>query len=155
MRRRCGSASGSRRPRPASRSATMPCTARSTSRARAIECRINAEDPEHGFRPSPGIVTYFYKPGGQGVRMDSHVYAGYTVPPHYDSMIGKLIAHGKDRPEALRRMEIALEEMIVEGVKTTIPFHLLALRHPRFKAGDLDTGFVAAMLQPAPPAPAG
>jgi hypothetical protein len=119
-------------------------------RGNAIECRINAEDHEHGFRPSPGKITYWYKPGGPGLRVDSHVYAGYTVPRFYDSMIGKLIAYGKDRPEALRRMEIALEEMIVEGVKTTIPFHLLALRHPRFKAGDLDTGFVAQLLQPAP-----
>lgn len=116
----------------------------------AIECRINAEDYEHGFRPSPGTITYFYKPGGPGLRMDSHVYAGYTVPPYYDSMIGKLIAYGKDRPEALRRMEIALEEMIVEGIKTTIPFHQLALRHPRFQAGDLDTHFVEALLKPEP-----
>jgi acetyl-CoA carboxylase biotin carboxylase subunit len=121
-------------------------------RGHAIECRINAEDHEHGFRPSPGRVTYWYKPGGPGVRVDSHVYAGYTVPPFYDSMIGKLIARGKDRPEALRRMEIALEEMIVEGVKTTVPFHLLALRHPRFRQGDLDTGFVAALLAPEPAA---
>uniref|UniRef100_A0A832MJV3 Biotin carboxylase n=1 Tax=Eiseniibacteriota bacterium TaxID=2212470 RepID=A0A832MJV3_UNCEI len=120
----------------------------------AIECRINAEDHEHGFRPSPGRITYWYKPGGPGLRVDSHVYAGYTVPPFYDSMIGKLIAYGKDRDEALRRMEIALEEMIVEGVKTTIPFHLLALRHPRFRAGDLDTRFVEHLLkgEPAPAA---
>jgi len=125
-------------------------------RGNAIECRINAEDHEHGFRPSPGKITYWYKPGGPGLRVDSHVYAGYTVPRFYDSMIGKLIAYGKDRPEALRRMEIALEEMIVEGVKTTIPFHLLAVRHPRFRAGDLDTGFVASLLAPAatPAAPA-
>jgi len=116
----------------------------------AIECRINAEDPEHGFRPSPGRITYWYKPGGPGLRIDSHVYAGYSVPPFYDSMIGKLIAYGKDRPEALRRMEIALEEMIVEGVKTTIPFHLQALRHPRFQAGDLDTRFVESIMKPEP-----
>jgi acetyl-CoA carboxylase biotin carboxylase subunit len=112
----------------------------------AIECRINAEDHEHGFRPSPGTVSYFYRPGGPGLRMDSHVYAGYTVPPFYDSMIGKLIAHGKDRPEALRRMEIALEEMIIEGIKTTIPFHLRALRDPAFRRGDLDTHFVERLL---------
>ena len=92
-----------------------------------IECRINAQDFEHNFRPSPGKVTYWYRPGGPGLRVDSHVYAGYTIPPYYDSMIGKLIAHGKDRAEAIRRMEIALEEMIVEGIKTTIPFHRLAL----------------------------
>jgi len=114
----------------------------------AIECRVNAEDHERGFRPSPGTITYFYRPGGPGLRMDSHVYAGYTVPPHYDSMIGKLIAHGKDRPEALRRMEIALEEMIVEGIKTTIPFHLLALRDPAFRRGELDTHFVERLLGP-------
>ncbi|HTK30838.1 MAG TPA: acetyl-CoA carboxylase biotin carboxylase subunit [Candidatus Saccharimonadaceae bacterium] len=114
----------------------------------AIECRVNAEDHAHGFRPSPGTITYFYKPGGPGLRMDSHAYAGYTVPPYYDSMIGKLIAYGKDRPEALRRMEIALEEMIIEGIKTTIPFHQLALRDPRFQAGDLDTHFVEALLKP-------
>jgi len=113
----------------------------------AIECRINAEDFEHGFRPSPGLVTYWYKPGGPGLRVDSHVYSGYTIPPYYDSMIGKLIAYGKDREEALRRMEIALEEMVVEGIKTTIPFHLLALRHPRFRSGDLDTRFVEDLLR--------
>jgi acetyl-CoA carboxylase biotin carboxylase subunit len=112
----------------------------------AFECRINAEDHEHGFRPSPGAITYFYRPGGPGLRMDSHVYAGYTVPPFYDSMIGKLIAHGKDRPEALRRMEIALEEMIVDGIKTTIPFHLLAMRDPAFQRGELDTHFVERLL---------
>ncbi len=116
-------------------------------RGHAIECRINAEDFEHNFRPSPGKITYWYKPGGPGIRLDSHVYAGYSVPPFYDSMIGKLIARGKDRPEALRRMEIALDEMIVEGIKTTIPFHHLALRHPRFQAGDLDTHFVEAMFK--------
>jgi acetyl-CoA carboxylase, biotin carboxylase subunit len=113
----------------------------------AIECRINAEDFEHGFRPSPGQITYWYKPGGPGLRVDSHVYGGYTVPPYYDSMIGKLIAHGKTRAEALRRMEIALEEMIVDGIKTTIPFHRLALKHPRFRAGDLDTRFVEQLLK--------
>jgi acetyl-CoA carboxylase biotin carboxylase subunit len=113
----------------------------------AIECRINAEDFEHGFRPSPGQITYWYKPGGPGLRVDSHVYAGYSVPPYYDSMIGKLIARGKNRAEALRRMEIALEEMIVEGIKTTIPFHRLALKHPRFRAGQLDTRFVEELLK--------
>ena len=121
----------------------------------ALECRINAEDHEHGFRPSPGTITYFYRPGGPGLRMDSHVYAGYTVPPYYDSMIGKLIARGKDRPEALRRMEIALEELIVEGIKTTIPFHLLAVRDPAFQRGDLDTHFVERLLGPKPAPPGG
>ena len=119
-------------------------------RGHAIECRINAEDHEHNFRPSPGKITYWYKPGGPGLRIDSHVYAGYTVPPHYDSMIGKLIAYGKDRAEAMRRMQIGLEEMIVEGIQTTIPFHLKALRDPRFQAGDLDTHFVEALLKGEP-----
>ena len=121
----------------------------------AIECRINAEDFERNFRPSPGKVTYWYKPGGPGLRVDSHVYAGYTIPPYYDSMIGKLIAYGKDRAEAIRRMEIALEETIVEGIKTTIPFHRLALAHPRFRAGDLDTGFVEELLKDHKPVLAG
>jgi acetyl-CoA carboxylase biotin carboxylase subunit len=114
----------------------------------AIECRINAEDHEHGFRPSPGKITYTYKPGGPGLRLDSHVFAGYVVPPYYDSLIGKLIAFGKDRPEALRRMEIGLEETIIEGIKTTVPFHQLALRDPAFQKGDLDTHFVERLLAP-------
>ncbi len=113
----------------------------------AIECRLNAEDFEHGFRPNPGQIHYWYHPGGPGLRVDSHVYGGYVVPPYYDSMIGKLIAYGKNRSEALRRMEIALEEMIVDGIKTSIPFHKLALKHPRFRAGDLDTGFVEQVLK--------
>ena len=125
-----------------------------TWRGHAIECRINAEDFEHGFRPSPGKITYWYKPGGPGLLVDSHVYGGYTVPPYYDSMIGKLIAYGKDRAEACRRMEIALEEMVVEGVKTTIPFHRIALAHPRFKAGDIDTRFVEELLKERQAAPA-
>src|SRR5205085_1270812 len=104
------------------------------------------------FRPSPGQITYSYKPGGPGIRVDSHIYSGYTVPPYYDSMIGKLIARGKTRAEAVRRMEMALDEMIIEGIKTTIPFHRVALRHPRFVAGDLDTHFVAELLE-QPPAP--
>jgi len=121
-------------------------------RGHAIECRINAEDHTHNFRPSPGRINYWYKPGGPGLRIDSHVYAGYTVPPYYDSMIGKIIAYGKDRAEAMRRMQIGLEEMIVEGIQTTIPFHLLALRDPRFQAGDLDTHFVEGLLKGEPAA---
>ena len=113
----------------------------------AIECRINAEDFERGFRPHPGHIQYWYRPGGPGLRVDSHVYGGYDVPPYYDSMIGKLIGYGKTRAEAIRRTEIALEEIIVDGIKTTIPFHRLALRHPRFVAGDLDTGFVEMLLK--------
>jgi acetyl-CoA carboxylase, biotin carboxylase subunit len=121
-------------------------------RGHALECRINAEDYTLGFRPSPGTITYSYKPGGPGIRVDSHIYAGYTVPPYYDSMIGKLISRGKTREEAVRRMEMALDEMIIEGIKTTIPFHRLALQHPRFRAGDLDTHFVELLLQ-QPPSP--
>ncbi|MFM7231885.1 MAG: acetyl-CoA carboxylase biotin carboxylase subunit [bacterium] len=118
----------------------------------AIECRINAEDFEHGFRPSPGKVTYWYKPGGPGLRVDTHVYAGYSIPPYYDSMIGKLIAYGKDRAEAIKRMQIALDEMIVEGVKTTIPFHKLALATEKFQSGDLSTRFVEELLKDRQPA---
>jgi acetyl-CoA carboxylase biotin carboxylase subunit len=108
----------------------------------AIECRINAEDYQAGFRPSPGTITYWYKPGGPGIRVDSHVYTGYAVPPFYDSMIGKLIARGKNRDESIRRMEIALDETICEGIKTTIPFHHLALRSADFRSGNLSTRFV-------------
>jgi acetyl-CoA carboxylase biotin carboxylase subunit len=115
-------------------------------RGHAIECRINAEDPAHNFRPNPGKVTYWYKPGGPGIRVDSHVYQGYSVPSHYDSLIAKLIARGKDRAEAIQRMVLALDEMIIEGLPTTIPFHKQALAHPRFIAGDLDTRFVEALF---------
>jgi acetyl-CoA carboxylase biotin carboxylase subunit len=95
----------------------------------------------------PGTITYWYKPGGPGVRVDSHVYQGYRVPPNYDSLLAKIITRGKDREEARRRMVLALDEIIIEGVPTTIPFHLKALHHPRFQAGDLDTGIVAAWFQ--------
>jgi len=116
-------------------------------RGHAIECRINGEDSQAGFRPSPGTITYWYKPGGPGIRVDSHVYTGYAVPPFYDSMIGKLIARGKNRDESIRRMEIALDETICEGIKTTIPFHHLALRSPDFRSGNLSTRFVEELLQ--------
>jgi acetyl-CoA carboxylase biotin carboxylase subunit len=101
----------------------------------AIECRINAEHPQT-FVPSPGRVTQFHAPGGPGVRMDSAVFAGYTIPPYYDSMIGKLIVHAEDRPTAIRRMRRALRELVVEGVQTTIPLHLNILDDPAFQAGD-------------------
>ncbi len=101
----------------------------------AIECRINAEHPQT-FVPSPGRVTQFHTPGGPGVRMDSAVFAGYTIPPYYDSMIGKLIVHAEDRPTAIRRMRRALRELVVEGVQTTIPLHLKILDDPAFQAGD-------------------
>ena len=115
----------------------------------SIECRINAEDPEHDFRPSPGLITAFHAPGGPGIRIDTHVYAGYSVPPYYDSLLGKLIAHGRTREEALGRAYQALEEFIIEGVKTTIPFLRTVLRHPDFVAGQVDTGFLERMREEA------
>jgi len=111
-------------------------------RGHAIECRINAEDPAHDFRPSPGTITAFHAPGGPGIRIDSHVYAGYHVPPYYDSLLGKLIAHGATRAEALGRAGQALEEFIIEGVHTTIPFLREVLQHPDFVAGKVDTHFL-------------
>ncbi len=101
----------------------------------AIECRVNAEDPEH-FTPSPGRVTAWVPPGGAGIRVDSHIMAGYVVPPHYDSLVAKVIAHGRDRAEAVARMHRALAETVVEGIKTTIPFHLKLLADPAFLAGE-------------------
>jgi acetyl-CoA carboxylase biotin carboxylase subunit len=114
-------------------------------RGHAIECRINAEDPDHDFRPSPGTIQVYHPPGGPGVRLDSHIYAGYTVPPHYDSLIAKLIVRGNTREEALARAVLALEMFVVEGVKTTIPFLLEVLRHPDFRAGNVDTRFLERM----------
>jgi len=108
----------------------------------AIECRINAEDPEHGFRPSPGELQVFHSPGGYGVRVDSHGYASYKVPPHYDSLIAKLIVHADTRQEAIERMLRALDEFIVVGIKTTIPFHKKLLRTEAFRSGEFDTGFL-------------
>ena len=116
-------------------------------RGHAIECRINAEDPEKNFLPSPGKVTELHCPGGPGIRIDSHVYAGYEIPPNYDSLVAKLIVWGKDRPEALARMRRALDEMVVEGVKTTIPFHKKVLEHPDFIAGNVHTGFLNQFLK--------
>jgi len=116
-------------------------------RGHAIELRINAEDPEKDFRPSPGTITAFHAPGGPGIRIDTHVYAGYRVPPYYDSLLGKLIAHGSTRQEAIGRALQALEEFIIEGVHTTIPFLSNVLRHPEFAAGRVDTGFLARMKE--------
>jgi acetyl-CoA carboxylase biotin carboxylase subunit len=112
----------------------------------SLECRINAEDPDR-FLPSPGRVTNFRPPGGPGVRMDSHAYIGYVIPPYYDSLLGKVIAHGHDREEAIARMQRALDEMVVQGVQTTIPFHQKVLRHPGFLAGRTSTRFLERMLQ--------
>ncbi|MCK4296045.1 MAG: acetyl-CoA carboxylase biotin carboxylase subunit [Candidatus Marinimicrobia bacterium] len=111
-------------------------------RGHAIECRINAEDPFKSFRPSPGKITSFHAPGGPGTRMDTHVYAGYEIPTNYDSLLGKLITHGRDREEALARMERALEETIIEGVSTSIPFHQAILRDSSFRSGNFHTGFL-------------
>jgi len=111
-------------------------------RGHAIECRINAEDTERDFLPAPGKVTALHLPGGPGVRVDSHVYAGYEIPPFYDSMIAKIIAHGADRSEALERMRRALDECVIEGVPSTLPFHARLVRHPRFIAGDVSTRFL-------------
>ncbi|MBA3685383.1 MAG: acetyl-CoA carboxylase biotin carboxylase subunit [Planctomycetes bacterium] len=108
----------------------------------AIEVRINAEDWEHGFAPSPGKITMYVAPTGKGVRVDSHCYAGYTIPPHYDSMIAKLIVHGRDRAEAIRFLDQALDEYIIEGVKTTIPFHQRLIRDIRFVNSQVTTKFI-------------
>lgn len=108
----------------------------------AMECRINAEDPANGFRPSPGKITNLHLPGGHGVRVDSHVYAGYTIPPFYDSMIAKLIVSGQTREEVMVRMKRALEEFVIEGVKTTIPFHIEMMDNAIFKSGNFTTKFL-------------
>jgi acetyl-CoA carboxylase biotin carboxylase subunit len=108
-------------------------------RGHVIECRVNAEDPVRNFQPSPGHISTFHPPGGPGVRLDTHVYAGYTVPPYYDSLIAKLIVQGRDREEALKRMQLALETFVIEGVATTMPFLARVMQHPQFQAGDVDT----------------
>jgi len=108
----------------------------------AMECRINAEDPSHGFRPSPGKITNLHLPGGRGVRVDSHVYAGYSIPPNYDSMIAKLIVSGQSREEVIVRMKRALEEFVIEGIQTTIPFHIKLMDDEGFKSGDFTTKFL-------------
>ncbi|MCY1519792.1 Biotin carboxylase [compost metagenome] len=108
----------------------------------AIECRINAEDPENNFRPSPGRITNFHSPGGHGVRVDTHVYAGYQIPSNYDSMIAKLICVAQTREEAICTMERALSEFVIEGIKTTIPFHLKLMKDPNFRAGNFTTKFM-------------
>jgi acetyl-CoA carboxylase biotin carboxylase subunit len=111
-------------------------------RGHAIECRVNAEDPAKNFQPSPGLITTFHPPGGPGVRVDTHIYAGYTVPPYYDSLLAKVIVHGNDRAEALARMRQALDSFIIEGVTTTIPLLGRVLAHDAFQRGDVDTKFL-------------
>ncbi|MFS4415498.1 acetyl-CoA carboxylase biotin carboxylase subunit [Maribacter sp. 2307ULW6-5] len=113
-----------------------------TPKLHSIECRINAEDPYNNFRPSPGRITTLHTPGGHGVRMDTHVYSGYTIPPNYDSMIAKLITTAQTREEAINKMKRALDEFVIEGVKTTIPFHRQLMDHPDYLAGNYTTAFM-------------
>jgi len=108
----------------------------------SIECRINAEDPHKNFSPSPGMITTFHPPGGHGVRLDTHAYAGYYIPPYYDSMIGKLIVRSRTRELAINKMKRALNEFVIEGVKTTIPFHKQLMDNPDFQSGNFDTHFL-------------
>jgi len=117
-----------------------------TFRGHAIECRINAEDPFDDSRPCPGRIEMYYAPGGRGVRLDSHVYAGYTIPPNYDSMIGKLITYGRDRRDAMDKMSRALSEYMITGIKTTIPFELAILQDPNFRRGVYSTNFIEHLL---------
>jgi len=112
----------------------------------AIECRINAEDPSQNFLPSPGLITRYVPPAGPGVRVDSHAYEGYLFPPNYDSLLAKLIVHGKDREESRTRMQRALSEYVIEGIKTTIPFHIAMMDHPEFRAGNITTQFVGKQV---------
>jgi acetyl-CoA carboxylase biotin carboxylase subunit len=118
----------------------------------AIECRINAENPDT-FTPSPGTITAFNLPGGPGVRVDTFVYPGYKVTPFYDSMIAKVVVHARTRDLAIARMRRALEAMVVEGIKTTIPLHLKIMDDPEFQAGDFSTRFLERLLAPKPPEP--
>ena len=115
-------------------------------RGHAIECRINAEDPANDFAPSPGMIDRYNAPGGPGIRLDSHAHAGYRVPSHYDSMVGKLMAYGRNRPEAISIMQRALEEFIIEPIKTTIPIHREILKNPLFRRGLVYTDFIPRLL---------
>ena len=114
-------------------------------RGHAIECRINAEDPDNNFCPSPGTITEYNVPGGPGIRVDTHVYKGYRIPPYYDSMVAKIIAKGKDRSEAIARMKRALDEFVIEGIKTTIPLHKKILDHKDFVSSNYSTSFIEKM----------
>jgi acetyl-CoA carboxylase, biotin carboxylase subunit len=115
-------------------------------RSHAIECRINAEDPDNNFQPSPGTIDLYYAPGGRGVRIDSHIYSKYTIPPYYDSMIAKLICVGSTRYSQVRRMARALSEYLITGIKTTIPFHVKIMQDAAFLRGEFDTGFVERLV---------
>jgi acetyl-CoA carboxylase biotin carboxylase subunit len=116
----------------------------------SIECRINAEDPYNDFRPSPGKITVLHAPGGHGVRLDTHVYAGYTIPPNYDSMIAKLITTAQTREEAISKMKRALDEFVIEGVKTTIPFHRQLMDDPAYVEGNYTTKFMETFVMNPP-----
>lgn len=108
----------------------------------SIECRINAEDPYNDYRPSPGKIDGLHIPGGQGIRVDTHIYQGYFIPPYYDSLLAKLITYGNSRQEAIEKMKVALDEFVIEGVKTTIPFHLKMMNNPDFIKGNIDTKYL-------------
>lgn len=114
-------------------------------RGHAIECRINAEDPDRNFVPMPGRITFFHMPQGIGVRFDTHIFAGHVIPSQYDSLVGKLICHGNSRNEAIARMSRALDEIVIEGIATTIPFHRKIMAHPKFVEGDVSTNFIEEM----------
>lgn len=111
-------------------------------RGHSIECRINAENPDYNFRPSPGTIASFHMPGGPGIRMDTHIYDGYRMPPYYDSLLGKLITHGRTREDAIKRMERALDEIVIEGVDTIIPLHQSIIKNTKFQDGHFHTGFM-------------
>jgi acetyl-CoA carboxylase biotin carboxylase subunit len=121
-----------------------------TPKLHSIECRINAEDPYNNFRPSPGKITVLHSPGGHGVRLDTHVYAGYTIPPNYDSMIAKLITTAQTREEAISKMKRALDEFVIEGIKTTIPFHRQLMDHPDYISGNYTTAFMDTWVMEEP-----
>jgi acetyl-CoA carboxylase biotin carboxylase subunit len=133
----------------------MPLTYKQSDiqfRGHSIECRINAEDPDRNFLPSPGRIDAYIAPGGPGVRVDSHCYPGYSIPPFYDSLVSKLIVWGSDRTEAIQRMQRALDEYAITGIRTTIPFHQKVLAHPAFQKGDVHTDFIEKHMSPTPAA---
>jgi len=140
----CGSAL--LRDRLAAGQSLSPNIVRAVPRLHAMECRINAEDPANDFQPTPGRIDFYYAPGGRGVRVDSHVYTGYTVPPYYDSLIAKLITVGSTRVNAIDRMRRALDEYYITGIKTTVPFHAAMMRNGDFRDGNYDTGFIDRLV---------
>jgi acetyl-CoA carboxylase biotin carboxylase subunit len=127
-------------------SAHVARVARAEPRLHAIECRINAEDAANNFQATPGRIDFYYAPGGRGVRVDSHVYTGYTVPPYYDSLIAKIITVGSTRINAIDRMRRALDEYYITGIKTTVPFHAAMMRNGDFRDGNYDTGLIDRLV---------